>query len=234
MVLATSEKDVCGFIEFELIKLAERINVSGNMNMEQIAFIASQLVGMFPNETIADFKLCFEKGAMGAYGKIFKLDGVEIGKWMTGVREGNKIITPGYLDEKYQVIENELMKEKDEHFKKPLQNTDWTQVWKESIEKTDSEGGVKTTSQNMHFLNRLRGLTPEETRTQGQEKPAHKPYPVTALSEAKAHALHLEYCRQNFDKYTGDRLSTWVTEQEWIESLSHDVIKSIYKQANIK
>lgn len=108
MILATNEQTVAGFIEFELIKLAERINVGGNLTPGQIEFIATQLVGMYPNETIADFKICFEKGAAGAYGKIFKLDGIEVGQWVKA-----------YLEEKYQVIENELMKEK-EAFKNNL------------------------------------------------------------------------------------------------------------------
>src|SRR5687768_8625592 len=63
MILATDEKTVAGFVEFELIKLAERINVGGNLTPAQIEFVALQLVGMYPNETIADFKICFERGA---------------------------------------------------------------------------------------------------------------------------------------------------------------------------
>jgi hypothetical protein len=124
MILATDEKNVSGFIEFELIKLAERINVSGNLTAEQIEFIALQLIREFPNESIADFKICFERGATGAYGKIFKLDGVEVGQWMQK-----------YLDDKYKVLETQLMKEKDELYKRPVQNTDWLQLWKESIAK---------------------------------------------------------------------------------------------------
>lgn len=163
MVLATSEKTVQGFIEFELIKLAERINVSGNLTDGQVEFIARQLVGMYPNETIADFKLCFEGVAVGKYikqDKIFKLDGTEIGYAMGQ-----------YLDEKYEVMEDELMKEKDDLYKRDSQNKDWLQLWKEAVEKTDQEGGVKTTSQNMTYLNHVRSITQKEIEAEGKEKP---------------------------------------------------------------
>jgi hypothetical protein len=165
MVLATSEKNVCGFLEFELIKLAERVNVSGNLTDGQIEFIASQLVGMYPNETIADFKICFEKGSSGAYGKIFKLDGVEVGNWMKA-----------YLDEKYQVMEAELMKEKDDQYKRVSTNTDWLKLWAEAVAKTDTEGRVKTQSRNITFLQHLRSITPKEIHEEGQVEPKEKPY----------------------------------------------------------
>ena len=173
MILATDEKTVSGFVEFELIKLAERINVGGNLTPAQIEFTASQLVGMYPNETIADFKICFERGASGRYGKIWKLDGVEIGTWMSGTRDADgKIKQLGYLDEKYQVMEDQLMKEKDGHYKQPLQNTDWLELWKAAIKESDKEGGVKTESKNISYLNNLRAITPQEIRKEGQETPA--------------------------------------------------------------
>lgn len=170
MILATDEKSVQGFIEFELIKLAERINVSGNLTDSQVEFIASQLMGLYPNETIADFKICFEKGASGAYGKIFKLDGVEIGNWMKS-----------YLDEKYTVMETELMKEKDNMYQAVSQNKDYLQIWKEAIEKTDKEGGVKTQSQNLSRLSYLKGLTDKEIKEEGQVEPKKELHPRAGI-----------------------------------------------------
>lgn len=176
MVLATGEKTVAGFIEFELIKLAERINVSGNLTDSQIEFIASQLLGMYPNETIADFKICFEKGASGAYGKIFKLDGVEVGQWM-------KL----YLDEKYQVMENQLMKEKDEIYKKPVQNQDWLQLWKEAIEKTEQEGATKTTKFSNEAFKKVRDITNKEIEAEGKDKPLPKSHSFTSEGDIIQH-----------------------------------------------
>lgn len=221
MILAAGEQSVRGFIEFELIKLAERINVSGNLTDGQVQFIASQLVGRYPNETIADFKLCLEGISIGKYikqEKLFKLDGVEIGYAMGQ-----------YLEEKYDVMENQMMKEKDTYRQVP-QNNDWLQVWKESVEKTDSEGGVKTTSHNMNFLNQLKGMTDKDFKEQGQEKPKHEPYPESSLSEVQKYELHLEWCRRNFDARTGDKLPTWKPEPEWTDELTEAEKVEIFKK----
>lgn len=222
MILATGEQKVRAFVEFELIKLAERINVGGNLTDGQIQFIASQLVETYPNETIGDFKLCFERGSSGQYGKIFKLDGVEVGNWM-------KV----YLDEKYQVLERQLMKEKDDFYTYAKQHTDWLKLWEESIKKTDAEGGVKTTSKNIHYLNQLRGMTPEEVEVKGQEKPKYEAYPVSSIAEIEKHELHLEWARRNFDTRTGDKLPTWKPEAEWVEALTDDQRIRIFKQAGL-
>jgi hypothetical protein len=190
MILATDEKSVAAFIEFELIKLAERINVSGNLTTEQIEFIALQLIREFPNESIADFKICFERGATGRYGKIFKLDSVEIGVWMSGIRDPDgRVKQFGYLDEKYQALETQMMKEKDDQYKRAPINTDWLKMWAEAVAKTDSEGGVKTTSQNITFLQHLRAITPNQIKEEGQEQPKkekpYKPYLTEAELEAR-------------------------------------------------
>lgn len=217
MVLATSEKDVCGFIEFELIKLAERINVGGNLNDAQIEFIAAQLVGMYPNETIADFKLCFEGLAIGRYvkqDKVFKLDGTEIGYAMKA-----------YMDEKYQVLESEMMKEKDDLYK-PIQaeaDPDSHQKWLDKLkEVTKPIDGRK-----------IPPIDTKDILKEGQERPKATFHPKTALSEAAAHALHLEYCRQNFDIYTKAKLPGWKPESEWLDSLSEENRKLIYLNAKI-
>lgn len=97
---------VVTFVQIELTKLAERVNVSGNITPSQLEFISTQLVEMFPNETLADFKLCFERGCIGQYGQIYRMDGIVIREWMEK-----------YLDEKYQVVEESLMKEKEDQYK---------------------------------------------------------------------------------------------------------------------
>lgn len=218
MILATSENNVQGFIEFELIKLAERINVSGNLVDGQIEFIASQLIVKFPNETIADFKICFERGATGAYGKIYKLDGVEIGIWMSGIEKDGKVIQRGYLHEKYEVMETELMKEKENLWQKSKVNTDWLQLWKDSIAKTDAEGGVKSTTQNSLYANQLRGMTDKEIKEEGQPKPKALNYPSTSQSMIDQHERHIQYVRENYDTYTGEKKATWISEDEWNET----------------
>lgn len=89
-------------VEYELTILSAMVSVGGNLTNYSIPFIADQLILQFPNESLADFKLCFQRGAMGAYGNIQRLDGVTIGVWFKE-----------YLEEKYQAIEAKLMAEKD-------------------------------------------------------------------------------------------------------------------------
>jgi len=231
MILATSEKNVSGFIEFELIKLAERINVSGNLTTEQIEFIALQLIDQFPNESIADFKICFERGSSGAYGKIFKLDGVEVGAWMQK-----------YLDDKYKVLENQLMKERDNQYKRVPANVDWLKLWADSVAKTDSEGGVKTKSQNITFLQHLRSMTPKEMETYGKEKPVkEEPYkPVSTTAEIQARQMMQRAAsqfyanrRSGFDlkKFTAPFTANGIEfEVEFMAESEEDAIK-IYEKA---
>lgn len=195
MILATDEKSVCAFVEFELIKLAERINVSGNLTTDQIEFIALQLIREFPNESIADFKICFERGSTGAYGKIFKLDGVEVGQWMQK-----------YLDDKYRVLETQLMKEKDDQYKRVPNDTNWLKLWADAIAKTDSEGGVKTKSHNITFLQHLQAMTPNQIEQEGKEKPKkEKPY-KGYLTEAEQEARRM-LTRAGSDFYRGKKHS---------------------------
>lgn len=208
MAKATSEQTVSGFIEFELIRLAESINVSGNLTDGQIQMIAEHLVRTYPNETIADFKICFARAANGSYGKIWKLDGIEVGVWVRS-----------YLDEKYKVLEEELMKEKDEFRNQVYNNStsDWLQLWKDAIAKCDEEGGVKTHSRNVHQLSYLRGFTDKEINSEGQSKPKHKPYPKTSASELIARELHFRYIGENYDPRTGKPNENWMPEDQWNE-----------------
>lgn len=106
------------FVEFELIRLSALVNVGSNLTDLQVNFIADELIQAYQNETLADFKLCFQRAAIGQYGDIFRLDGVVIGKWMKA-----------YLEEKYQVAESELMKEKESYKDQYL--------WKETEVKSD-------------------------------------------------------------------------------------------------
>lgn len=101
-------------IEYELINLAALMSVGGNLNSAQVPFIAEQLISLYPNECIADFKLCFQRGAIGLYGDIQRLDGITIGQW-----------TKAYLEEKYEVLESQLMKEKENLYKPVEQDKDY-------------------------------------------------------------------------------------------------------------
>ena len=99
----TGRGPIVRFVEFELIRLTQLVSVGGNLNNAQVEFISTQLVEMFPNESLADFKLCFERGCIGQYGEIYRMDGIVLRGWMEK-----------YLDEKYQVVEAETKAEQNE------------------------------------------------------------------------------------------------------------------------
>lgn len=116
---AVGEKKVEAFLAFELNMLASMVNVDERLNLQphQIPIIAQELMRTFPTENLADFHICFRRGAMGFYDeKLLRVDGAIITQWMRK-----------YLEEKYQVIEAQLMKEKDDPYRtmvsKPVEKT---------------------------------------------------------------------------------------------------------------
>lgn len=151
LIRITGRAVIVRYIEFELLKLTELISVGGNLNNTQIEFISTQLVEMFPNESIADFKLCFQRGCIGQYGEIFRMDGIVIRQWMEK-----------YLDEKYQVIEEELKKSPDKMYQPSEVKThderhsEWLDKWQKEV------GGVG---------NKVPSMTDQDMRRFGQEKP---------------------------------------------------------------
>lgn len=119
-------------VEYELTVLSTLVSVGGNLTNFSIPFIAKQLIQEYPNETLADFKLCFQRGAMGAYGAIQRLDGVTIGLWFKD-----------YLEEKYQAVEAKLMGEKDKPYEVqvskdvlPIEKAgDYIEQWLDNVSK---------------------------------------------------------------------------------------------------
>lgn len=147
----SGEKAILRFIEFELVKMTSLVSVGNNLNDAQVQFIAKHLVELFPNESLADFKLCFERGCIGQYGNIFRMDGIVLREWMEQ-----------YLEEKYQIIEDELMREK-EVFNQPIQpetDKDWHKVWLEAV------GGKDT----------ILPITEKEVQQEGKIRPKKTEY----------------------------------------------------------
>lgn len=99
LINKTAEKELIGFIEFELIKLSTMVNIDSRLNLQrhQIPLIATELYESFKYESMEDISLCLRRGAMGRYSPegIFRLDGAVISGWMSK-----------YLEEKYQVVED--------------------------------------------------------------------------------------------------------------------------------
>lgn len=150
VVRAVGRGKVVTFVQIELTKLAERVNVSGNITPSQLEFISTQLVEMFPNETLADFKLCFERGCIGQYGQIYRMDGIVIREWMEK-----------YLDEKYRVVEESLMKEKDDLHPHQKSELNVYQYW---MQHNNLKDGIKPVPQ----------ISDESILSEGQSEPPKK------------------------------------------------------------
>lgn len=149
----TGQGAVVRLVEYELVRMSSLVSVGNNLNDVQVQFIATQLVEMFPNESLADFKLCFERGCIGQYGEIFRMDGIVLRKWMEQ-----------YLEEKYVVIEEELKREKSgEYFDSipPAEEGPGYREFKEWAKKLDQASKVP-------------GMTDEDYRKYGREKPVAK------------------------------------------------------------
>jgi hypothetical protein len=164
VVSAVGKSAVSAFVEIELVKLADRLSVSGNMSDGQIVFLSSTLIETFPNETLADFKICFERGAVGRYGNIFRMDGIVLMEWMKK-----------YLDEKYQELEDQLMKEKDHPYIPtgpekigfaPIKNG--MPAPPEVAQKYIDEMAAQFKPQKEH------GFTEDDIKELGQEKPVRR------------------------------------------------------------
>lgn len=178
VVRVVGKGQVVRFIEFELIKMTSLISVGNNLNTAQVEFIAMQLVEMFPNESLSDFKLCFQRGCIGQYGEIFRMDGIVIRKWMEQ-----------YLDEKYQVIESEMMKEKDNEYKKitPETEKDWHKVWLDAI--ADKNNHKPADLDNDYYNKYGREKPVREAKTGGYAYFSVRGIKIMATSQAHAEEL---------------------------------------------
>jgi hypothetical protein len=188
------------YIEFELVKMTTLVSVGNNLNDPQVQFIATQLVEFFPNESLADFKLCFQRGCIGQYGEIYRMDGIVLRQWMEK-----------YLDEKYQLVEEKLKTENhiDTHWVTPPDSAneiDRLKQWKESIDSIEKKF--------------QRPLTGDEIKEEGKEqppKPKGKYYPFTEQEKIAKHLRHIEYIKANYDARTGQPLASWMPESEWFD-----------------
>ena len=125
------ENRVMFFVEMELTRLSTLVNVGGNLSDFQIQTAAKKLIHDYPNETLADFKICFERGSEGKYGDFYRLDGAVIGKWMLL-----------YIEEKYMALEDIHTQRRVDETKKsePIADAgEWLDRWKKSLDETESK-----------------------------------------------------------------------------------------------
>ena len=165
-------------LDVQLTRLVASLNLKWNVNDSQIKDIVQDLIEEFPHESIEDFVLCFKKARKGQYGELMRLDSPIIFTWMRS-----------YLEEKYQVVEENLNSQKEAE-KKPIQpetENDWLKVWKEAVDKLPHQ----------HRFD----LTDEEIRKEGQQRPAPIEYKPSVVAQAESVASHREKVNQARRKY---------------------------------
>lgn len=172
MVKAIGVEPVKRQIEFELVKLADLMSVGGNLNDAQVTFIAEQFIELYPSESIADFKICFNRGAIGAYGQIQRMDGITLRAWMEK-----------YLEEKYIVMEDILMREKENMYKRVELNEDE----KRHLIDVDALLNEYKASLKKFEVKSIRPMSEDEIKAEGQDDPdaAYKAYRENYLKNRK-------------------------------------------------
>jgi hypothetical protein len=187
-------------LAIEIAKASNMLTVGGNLRQGQSLEIAKELIATYPNESLEDFCFCLRNGIKGRYnqdGKLFRFDTVIIHDWVQK-----------YLEEKYKAIEDKLMREKDEYNSRSKVSTDWIQLLQESVKEADK---------GMVSVNKM---SEKEIKEQGQEKPKAHFYPSSSLSEVRQRELHIQWIRENFDARTGQKLETWIPENEWLQKIT--------------
>lgn len=170
LIQAIGADTIQGQIEFELIRLASLMSVGGNLNGAQVPFIASQLIELYPMESIADFKICFQRGSIGLYGDIQRMDGITVNTWMQK-----------YLEQKYEILEKRIANEKNlekskVNFEPVINSPETDKMVKEYLESL-KQVQVKS----------VRPITLEEIQKEGKDDPdaGYKAYRDNYLKNRK-------------------------------------------------
>lgn len=187
-------------IEFELVNLASLMSVGGNLNDAQVTFIAEEFIKMYPTESIADFKICFRKGAIGGYGQIQRMDGITLREWM------NK-----YLEEKYFILEDNLMREKENIYKVPELN----EQEKEHLSRIDVNKMLDDYKASIKEMESraIMPMSEDEIKAEGQERPRREVYKYDESEAGKRLKEHHTSIFSAQERVVRERHPEW-SEQE--------------------
>lgn len=195
-----NELEAC--LAVEIARIANLLTVGGNLRQGQSLEIARTLIADYPGESLQDFCLCLRNGVKGAYGDIFRFDILVINQWFKK-----------YLEEKYNALEERLMKEKDDLYKAnnfhkpeaadPVSHQMWLDKLKEAVSSNKSQ---------------VHKMTEAEIRIEGQEKPKPHIHPYAPKSYMEQRELHFQWIKENVDPYTGKLKPGGVEESEWLKS----------------
>lgn len=195
------------YVEAEIIKLAGMLNINPALNIKaaQVPVIAQTLLETYKWESLEDFTLCFRKAAAGLYGEIYRVDGAVIGIWMSR-----------YLDEKYDALEQRKAKEK--HADK---NVDLSKIAKEA--EAEYGPGTEKYKQAEKMAADLIASIQDKPKDNAKENRYQREKlnytPTHSEEQVKKVALHNRYLHENYNMKTGEKLYSWLPEEEWLKNL---------------
>lgn len=194
------DRQVAIALDIQLIKLVGSLNLKWNITDGQIQTIVEDIMDKYPNESIEDFVLCFKKARMGEFGELYRLDSAVVFVWIQR-----------YLDEKYEVLENELRKAKqnDYHVMPEVTDGPGRRLFDEWANK-------------MTMGTKIPDMPEDEIKRTGQEDPPKKKaisYPSSSPEVGRLLDLKSEYGRKYTDPFTGKPLPGAPTFNEFIRDL---------------
>jgi hypothetical protein len=212
-------------LALEITRVSRLLTVGGNLRDGQSIEIAMQLIQDYPNESLEDFCLCLRRGVKGAYGEIFRFDILVIYEWFKK-----------YLEEKYVVAENKLREERDSMYSRlvvPEPVRSFKRVWDYPAAYSpvkDSKARLILWQLQWDAMSKTSfpkppPLTDTDVLTEGQITPKQKRY-VPEIDPAeweKKYELRKQYGLENYHIQTGEKLSTWISEEEWLKKKESEV-----------
>jgi len=140
-----------------------KFNVGSNMNPPQISQFAKDFVRTYEVENIEDLRLCLSMALQGHFGKVYKVDGSDVGGWFKQ-----------YLELKYQEKERQERERKKKPIEPPVDKSSkvvskerhdyWVQRIKTDLARIGKESEKKRASVTRHdtFADSLKSKTREE------------------------------------------------------------------------
>jgi hypothetical protein len=207
LMMAVGRERIKEFIEARLIWLVSQLNVANTMTPQQIDFASETLLERYPTESLADFVLCFKRGAQGYYGSTYhQLDTSVIMGWMAN-----------YIEEKAMYVERDVTKS---HAEEKENAIDY-EAFKKRLEKERTERREK------------RILALEKEADAAEAVSGYTPLTVEQLAERELHDRYLgakwKHDQDPFNR-TGNKVTKpFMTEAEWREE--QKVIEALKAQS---
>ena len=124
-----------------------------------------------------------------------------------------------YLDEKYDALEQKKTKEK-----KETPADDFYKLTREGEQKYGKGSEFYKQAEQIagSLIGKLNASDPTNaSENKYQRHKMENAYKHTSFDEIKKRELHHQWIRENFDARTGDKLPTWISEEEFLKQIEN-------------